>query len=88
MRKAAIIQRSSSYCQYLWLRKGPPLVAQVPFGLGESQDTIGSTTDAILSPPRRGDREADGDGLENRFRASERGFESHPLRQGDAMNSV
>ena len=58
-----------------------PLVSRVPFGLGASKDTIGATTDAILSPPWRGDREADGDGLENRFRASERGFESHPLRR-------
>ena len=30
---------------------------------------------------RRGVRVVYGDGLENRFRASERGFESHPLRQ-------
>ncbi len=56
-----------------------PLTGHVNTFCDSTQDTIGA--DAILSPPWRGDREADGDGLENRFRASERGFESHPLRR-------
>jgi hypothetical protein len=34
----------------------------------------------ILGRFWRGGRVDDGDGLENRFRESERGFESHPLR--------
>ncbi len=61
--------------------------ATVLQGLQPARDSLESTfagrraVDGILSPPRRGDRAADGDGLENRFRASERGFESHPLRQ-------
>ena len=29
-----------------------------------------------------------GDGLENRFRESERGFESHPLRQRVVINII